>query len=291
MTDGPSLIMTEEDIRDFFLVFKPKPPTIAMFLDAIHSPDVQIFGPPIASSWYALIHLSRSTAKSISIPFARNEAVPVSTFLSLLEQSSDLFALSLAAEAKIREVSITVPPVIVEEQRRIAGSSLIDHIEAYPLALAVYYLPFAHQWRQWKHRKQAFQEIGVMEKPVEGEGSKIDEVEELLKERIVDSIMLLSRALEERRHGRAMELVTHLNPFTFTRFHLDKWALLATKIPCAEAGGASLGPGDLLCHDRTDCDSVDQDRLVSRLAFNSGPSKRGCLRSSCRKLDRLARLD
>lgn len=239
MTDGPSLIMTEDDIRDFFLVFKPKPVTPDMYLEAIFSPSVQVFGPPIASSWYALIDVTRSAAKTISIPFARNEQVPIANFLTELRKASELFITALEAEGRVRAIASTIPAHVILEQRRIAGSSLLDHADAFPLAVAVYFLPFAHQWRMWKHRNQAFREIGVMEKTVDSETSKLEEIEQLLKERMVDAILLMARALEERRNGRAMELVTHLNPFSFTRFHLDKWALLAAKIPCAEAGGAS----------------------------------------------------
>lgn len=207
--------------------------------NALFSGDSQVYG-RLSISWVLnVIHLNRSLAKAISIPFAKDLPIPLARFEEAIARASSLLHLSLDFRTTTKSYPAGTLAELRKDQRVVSGTSLVDTIDSMPVTLAVHFMVIHRKFRQWRQRLETFQEIGLRDHPtlpaVEDQRA-IQAVAVTLDEAMVEVFVLMSSAIEEMRED-ATDLFCHHSMLAAARWHLKWFALTALSIKCAENGG------------------------------------------------------
>lgn len=240
---GQRLIVNDEDLEQLFGKLRTPDaalPALDDLPNALASTDAAVFG-RLAGAWaFALVMLNRSMATKISIPFEKDQPIPLARFESAIDRASSLLHLTLDARDVSRRAAASTTAVEIRgRQRAVNGTALVDALEAIPLGVGCHFMVLHRKFRQWRQRLETFREIGLADHPtlpvVEDQRS-IKAVGDRLDCCMVEVLELLASTIEERRDD-ATDLFCHHSIMVFPRWFFKWFSMTALSIKCAENGG------------------------------------------------------
>lgn len=202
--------------------------------------------------WLRLIDMIRSLGKEVAIPLTRGSQVSAAT----ISRHINVVEAALRDSTELRRQAQLAPPhfkAALEAPAYLFGTfagSAQQQILVFPLIVNQTVLFLVRWVREWSSRTA----VGSVDVPT-SESIDVKCITDRMQALALDAMLQLVELIEERRGICGLEVVQHLSPLTGvihvidvrTRspssvilrltFVVQKWATMATTVPCAELGG------------------------------------------------------
>lgn len=230
---------TEDDLEQLFGDYAERPRSLDACLDALGSADRKVIAGACLPCWYALIALNRRVAAVASARRLRRQDPDVEAFGRIVIDCATLFSFCLAA----RKLAASTPapgPSVLAAQRRVLSHDVATALSLFPFHVS-------HTWGILLSRVHHLQHAPKHSRITELSPSAAADASCLalslrrlrveISLGIVEVLVLLKEAVEERRSSPPWELVAHQTCLGPVLLLLPRWTNQAILLPCAEVGG------------------------------------------------------